>query len=85
MSALVSDEELADCLAAARPGAVARRDGPGPLASPSYLALESRSAVAEEGDDVLFLKVLHPEMAGFDMTAAMALAQAAGAAGSGRR
>jgi thiamine kinase-like enzyme len=84
MSALVSDAALAECLSAARPGAKVARPGPEPLASPSYLALESRSVLVENDGATLFLKVMHPEMAsGFDMTAAVALARAAGEAGIG--
>ncbi|MEI4488014.1 phosphotransferase [Frigidibacter sp. MR17.14] len=82
--ALVSDAALAVCLAGARPDLAAAPAvaGPAALASPSYLALESRSLRIDAPEGPLFLKVMHPEMrTGFDLTAAMALATAAGAEG----
>lgn len=80
MSQLVSDNMMAESVAAAGlkwTGAVA---GPEALASPSYKALESRSVMTQG----VFVKRMHPEMMrGFDLTAAMALASQAGQIGVG--
>lgn len=81
--ALVSSEMMARAAAAAGLSDEAARPGPAPLASPSYLALESASILTDGG---VFLKVMHPEMRqDFDLGAAMALARQAGEAGIGPR
>lgn len=81
---LVTDEMLAEAMAAAR--VTEAEPGPDAVASPSYLGLESRSVFGMRDGQRVFLKVMHPEMrAGFDLVAAMALAQAAGQAGAGPR
>ncbi|PTW46626.1 phosphotransferase family protein [Rhodovulum kholense] len=80
--ALVTDEMMAAACAAAGLARDGMRPGPAPLASPSYLALESASVLTGG----VFLKVMHPEMReGFDLDAAMALARQAGEAGVGPR
>ncbi|MBL3595081.1 phosphotransferase [Rhodovulum sulfidophilum] len=81
--ALVTDQMMAAACAAAGLSDADARPGPAPLASPSYLALESASVLTAGG---VFLKVMHPEMReGFDLDAAMTLARQAGAAGVGPR
>ncbi|WP_414898907.1 phosphotransferase [Rhodovulum sp. YEN HP10] len=78
--ALVTNEMMAAACAAAGLACDGAGPGPAPLASPSYLALESASILTGE----VFLKVMHPEMReGFDLDAAMTLAHQAGAAGVG--
>ena len=85
MSALASPEDLAAAAQAA--GIVgATQPGPGPLASPSYRAVESLSLIGTRDDATVFVKLMHPEMRdGFDMEAAMQLARQAGEAGAGPR
>lgn len=82
MNALVTPESLAAIAHAA--GLTGKtQPGPGPLASPSYRAVESLSLISE-GDAPTFVKLIHPEMRdGFDMGAAMQLARQAGEAGVG--
>lgn len=82
MTALVTDHMLAEVLETA--GITDAVAGPDALASPSYLALESRSVFGMRDGQRVFMKVMHPEMrGGFDLAAAMALATAAGDAGAG--
>lgn len=84
MTALVTDDMLAKALAAA--GITDATPGPEAVASPSYLALESRSVFGMRDGQRVFLKVMHPEMrAGFDLAAAMALAISAGETKAGPR
>lgn len=80
MSHLVDDDMMAETVAAAGLAAEEAVPGPGPVASPSYMALESRSVMTGGA----FVKRMHPEMmASFDLKAAMALASQAGRAGVG--
>lgn len=84
MTALVTDHMLAEVLEVA--GITDTVAGPDAIASPSYLALESRSVFGMRDGQRVYLKVMHPEMRGdFDLPAAMALATAAGDAGAGPR
>lgn len=85
MTALVTSDALAEAaLAAGLDPALSRRPGPGPLASPSYRALESASVMVDGPEGGTFLKLMHPEMrAHFDLPAAMQLARQAGRAGVG--
>lgn len=80
MNGLISDEMMAEAISAAGLSAEAVVPGPAPLASPSYQALESRSAFA----DGRFVKRMHPEMRDFfDLQSAMQCASQAGLAGAG--
>ncbi|ANT62460.1 aminoglycoside phosphotransferase [Salipiger sp. CCB-MM3] len=80
MSQLVTDDMMAETLAAAGLDPAAATPGPAALASPSYKALESRSALAGG----TFVKRMHPEMIHwFDLPAAIAGARAAGDTGAG--
>ncbi len=83
--ALVTAEILAAaCAAAGLPEGAPATPGPGPLASPSYKALESASVIVAAPGGAVFVKVMHPEMrAGFDLAAAMQLARQAGEIGVG--
>ena len=83
--ALVTSGDLAAaCRAASLPEGAPAAPGPGPLASPSYKALESASVFVEAPAGPVFVKVMQPEMrAGFDLPAAMSLARAAGEIGVG--
>ena len=84
MTALVEDDAISEAVAAVGLAGLPCRPGPGPLASPSYQALESASVVVDAPDGPVFVKRIHPEMApGFDMDAAMRLAVQAGEAGAG--
>lgn len=85
--ALVTDQMIADAVTAAGlTTETIRGPGPGPLASPSYKALESASVFADGPEGAVFVKVLHPEMAlALDMEAAMQLAVQAAKAGVGPR
>lgn len=85
MTALVTPDALAQAaLAAGLDPALAQRPGPGPLASPSYRALESASVIVDSPEGGAFLKVMHPEMrAHFDLPTAMQLARQAAEAGVG--
>lgn len=82
MSGLVTDAMMAEAVRAAGldpAGAVA---GPAALASPSYMALESRSV--RVGD--VFVKRMHPEVLDlFSSTTAVQAATQAGEAGAGPR
>ncbi len=85
MSALASAEAL---VAAARAAGIGGETwpGPGPLASPSYRAVESLSLIGQRDGAPAFVKLIHPEMRdGFDIEAAMQLARQAGDAGAGPR
>lgn len=80
MSHLVDDDMMAETVAAAGLTSAECAPGPGPVASPSYKALESRSVITPDA----FIKRMHPEMvSGFDLEAAMALASQAGKIGVG--
>lgn len=84
MTALVTDEALAEVLEAA--GVTDAAPGPEALASPSYQALESRSVFGMRDGQRVFVKVMHPEVRdSFDLQAAMMLATAAGKVGAGPR
>lgn len=86
MSALVDHAGMAEAIAAAGFAGLPYVPGPAPLASPSYKALESSSALIEGPNGSVFLKRIHPEMRdAFDLTAAMQLAAQAGEAGIGPR
>lgn len=85
MNALATHDALA---AAARTAGITgeTHPGPGPLASPSYRAVESLSLIRDDAQAPTFVKLMHPEMRdGFDMAAAMQLARQAGDAGAGPR
>ncbi|MEO3417191.1 phosphotransferase [Roseovarius sp. CAU 1744] len=78
----MTDQMLAETLGAAGQAMGKTRPGPAALASPSYQALESRSAIAEGG----FVKRMHPEMLDyFDVVTAIQAARQAGDAGAGPR
>lgn len=80
MSHLVDDDMMAQTVAAAGLSVADTVPGPGPVASPSYKALESRSVMSRDA----FIKRMHPEMMpGFDLETAMTLASQAGAIGAG--
>ena len=80
MSELVNDKMMAEAVEAAGLSLADVASGPEPLASPSYKALESRSAMTEGA----FIKRMHPEMMrGFNLNTAMALASQAGQVGAG--
>ncbi|EPX86014.1 phosphotransferase family protein [Salipiger mucosus] len=82
MSAVVTDEMMQEAIRAAGLPVEGARPGPAALASPSYMALESRSALAGDA----FVKRIHPEMREwFDLGTAMQAAVAAGEAGAGPR
>lgn len=84
-AALVDEALMAQTMAAAGLSG-ALRPGPGPLASPSYRALESASVLIDTAAGPVFLKRIHPEMReGFDLADAMQLAFQAGEAGVGPR
>lgn len=80
MTGLVDDKMMAEAVDAAGLSMNHAVPGPDALASPSYKALESRSAIT----DGHFVKRMHPEMRhGFDLNAAMTLASQAGQIGVG--
>jgi thiamine kinase-like enzyme len=80
MNQLVDDDMMAQTVTAAGLTAAEAVAGPGPIASPSYKALESRSVITQG----VFVKRMHPEMmSGFDLKAAMTLASQAGKVGAG--
>lgn len=82
MSGLVTDAMMAEALAAAGLDAMGAEPGPPALASPSYMALESRSARV----GAVFVKRMHPEMQPlFALPVAMQAAAQAGEAGAGPR
>jgi hypothetical protein len=82
MSGLVTDAMMAEAVRAAGLDPAVAVAGPAALASPSYMALESRSV--RVGD--VFVKRLHPEMQNrLDLPVAMQAAMQAGAAGAGPR
>lgn len=61
MTALADNAALGEALAAARmSGPIA--PGPAPLASPSYKALDSASALVQTPGGPVFVKRIHPEM-----------------------
>lgn len=80
MTKLVTDEMMMETLRAAGLSEGTGRPGPAALASPSYMALESRSVLV----DGQFVKRMHPEMLPwFDTGLAMTGARMAGKAGVG--
>lgn len=82
MNAIVTDEMMQQAIQAVGLPLEGVQPGPAALASPSYMALESRSAFAGGA----FVKRMHPEMrAWFDPQTAMQAAVAAGEAGVGPR
>lgn len=82
MSALVTQQMMAQTLAQADIRESNPSPGPGALASPSYWAVESCSVVAGES----FVKRMHPEVIGeFNLGSAMQLATQAGTCGAGPR